>query len=73
MNVEHGLKNRARFLSGLFSILHSISCTMFSAANANHSEMPSCHLSYYIDISPKYSLNIPKTAVLSIRGLGPGA
>jgi hypothetical protein len=30
-------------------------------------------VSYYIDISPKYSLNIPKTAVLSIRGLGPGA
>jgi hypothetical protein len=30
-------------------------------------------LSYYIDISPNYSLIIPKTAVLSIRGLGPGA
>jgi hypothetical protein len=30
-------------------------------------------MSYYIDISPNYSLNIPKTAVLSIRGLGPGA
>jgi hypothetical protein len=30
-------------------------------------------VSYYIDISPNYSLIIPKTAVLSIRGLGPGA
>jgi hypothetical protein len=30
-------------------------------------------LSYYIDISPNYSLIIPKTVVLSIRGLGPGA
>jgi hypothetical protein len=30
-------------------------------------------VSYYIDISPNYSLNIPKTAVLSLCGLGPGA
>jgi hypothetical protein len=30
-------------------------------------------LSYYIDISPNYSLNIHKTAVLSLCGLGPGA
>jgi hypothetical protein len=30
-------------------------------------------VSYYIDISPNYSLNIPKTSVLCLRGLGPRA
>jgi hypothetical protein len=54
-------------IESLHLILNTGNCWIEVACNTFQ------YLSYYIDISPKYSLNIPKTAVLSIRGLGPGA